>query len=78
MLNKDGVIAVISFHSLEDRIVKNYFKELAEEKVIKGLPTLPQEMPMRYGEKKSYKPTKKEIAENSRSASAILRTLIKN
>lgn len=78
LLKKDGVIAIISFHSLEDTIVKNYFKELAEEKVIKGLPTLPKQMPMRYGKKKSYKPTNKEISNNSRARSAILRVLIKN
>lgn len=78
LLNKDGVIAIISFHSLEDRIVKNFFKEMAEEKVIRGLPTLPQQMPMRYSSRKSFKPTQKEIKENSRAASAILRVAIKN
>lgn len=78
MLNKEGRIVVISFHSLEDKIVKNYFKGLAEEKIIKGLPTLPKQMPMRYGKKKSYKPTKEEIETNKRAASAILRVLIKN
>lgn len=78
LLKKDGVVSIITFHSLEDKIVKNYFKELAEEKVIKGLPTLPKQMPMRYGKKKSYKPTNKEISNNTRSKSAILRVLIKN
>ncbi len=78
LLNDNGVIAVISFHSLEDRIVKNFFKELCEEKIIKGVPLLPKKMPMRYGKKKAVKPTPMELKENSRSRSAILRVAIKN
>ena len=78
LLNKDGVIAVISFHSLEDKVVKTYFKKLCEEKVIKGLPTLPKDMPMRYGKKKAIKPSVKEKKENPRANSAILRVAIKN
>lgn len=78
LLNKDGVVAVISFHSLEDKIVKSYFKEMCEEKVIRGLPTLPEEMPMRYGKRKSYKPSKEETNINPRARSAILRVAIKN
>lgn len=78
LLNKDGVIAVISFHSLEDKVVKNFLRNLCEEKVIKGLPTLPKNMPMRYGKRKTYKPTVKEKKENPRANSAILRVAIKN
>lgn len=78
LLNKDGVIAVISFHSLEDKVVKNFFRDLCEEKVIRGLPTLPKKMPMRYGNKKVYKPTSNEKKENPRANSAILRVAIKN
>jgi len=36
-LRKEGIIAVISFHSIEDRIIKNKFKELAKEKKIELL-----------------------------------------
>ncbi len=76
MLRKDGVIAVITFHSLEDKIVKETFKTLCEEPYLK-VPTLPKEMPFRYYKKK-ITPSKDEINNNPRSKSAILRAIIKN
>lgn len=78
MLNKDGVIAAITFHSLEDRIVKHFFKEHVEEKVIPGLPTLPKEMPLRYYNRKPILPSKEEMEHNTRSKSAKLRVVVKN
>ncbi len=76
MLRKGGVIAVITFHSLEDKIVKETFKNLCEEPFLK-VPTLPKEMPFRYYKKK-ITPSKDEIENNPRSKSAILRAIIKN
>jgi len=65
ILNKNGRISVISFHSLEDRIVKKFFLE--KQKSGEGV--------LLY---KSYiAPTDTEIIQNPRSASAKLRTLIK-
>ena len=32
ILNKDGILAVVTFHSLEDKIVKYFFKSLSEKK----------------------------------------------
>ena len=75
-LAKDGVIAVISFHSLEDRIIKN---SIASRE--KGC-TCPREFPvcvcgfkqtLRSLTKKPILPSEKELAENPRSRSAKLR-----
>jgi 16S rRNA (cytosine1402-N4)-methyltransferase len=65
VLNKEGRIAVISFHSLEDRIVKQYFKKLAEEDGAQILT------------KRPIIATKDEIAMNPRSRSAKLRIIQK-
>jgi 16S rRNA (cytosine1402-N4)-methyltransferase len=65
VLKKNGYIAVISYHSLEDTIVKQYFKKL--EKDEKG---------MRIN-KKIIIPTDTEIKENPKSRSAKLRILKK-
>ena len=66
VLSPGGRLAVISFHSLEDRIVKQYFKKLKEEE--KG--TLVT--------KKAIIPTKEETKENPRARSAKLRIIQKN
>ncbi|MFA5719600.1 MAG: 16S rRNA (cytosine(1402)-N(4))-methyltransferase RsmH [Acholeplasmataceae bacterium] len=76
MLNKEGVLAVITFHSLEDRLVKETFKELCEEPFL-NVPTLPKEMPFKYYRKK-ITPSIDELNHNPRSKSAILRAVIKN
>lgn len=69
VLKKGGRIAVISFHSLEDRIVKNFFKELEE----KG----EAEYPLATG-KKPITATEEEIEKNRKSRSAKLRVIKKN
>ena len=78
MLNKEGRICVISFHSLEDRIVKNIFKENSEVlDIFKGLPDIPEEYraKIRLVNRKPILPTEEEIKENSRSKSAKLRVI---
>ncbi len=75
-LNKDGRIAIITFHSLEDRIVKIKFKELQDPC------TCPKELPMcvcgktpiiKLISKKPIEPSLEEKDLNSRSKSAKLR-----
>jgi len=61
ILDKDGRIAVVSYHSLEDRLVKKFYKEKEKEGVLKIIT------------KKPITPTKVEILNNRRSRSAKLR-----
>ncbi len=72
-----GRIAVITFHSLEDRIIKNIFDHLTGYSSSKSRyePTTESEMkyPFFYPDKKFYKPDQNEIKENPRSRSAKLR-----
>lgn len=76
LLNKDGRIAVITFHSLEDRIVKNIFKEYSQTKEMPpGLPIIPEEFQpiLTTVTRKPVLPSEEEIQQNNRSRSAKLR-----
>jgi 16S rRNA (cytosine1402-N4)-methyltransferase len=77
-LKPGGLLAVISFHSLEDRIVKQFMQRLSSVSVPRGLPLTESQMPKPYAEVLSrVKPSVKEIKENPRSRSAILRVIRK-
>ena len=76
MLSKGGRICVITFHSLEDRLVKQIFKKYSEvDDVLKGMIDIPDEYKpkIKIINKKPILPTDEEINENSRSHSAKLR-----
>ena len=79
VLKKDGVIGVVTFHSLEDKIVKYFFKSLSENKsVSRYVPKLDQIEPLfRMIKKKPITPSSKELKENAPSRSAKLRYIIK-
>ncbi len=80
LLNDNGRLCIITFHSLEDRIVKHFFKECQDPCIC------PSDFPkcvcgrVSKGEiltRKPILPTDKELEENSRSASAKLRIFMR-
>ncbi len=79
LLGPKGRCAVITFHSLEDRIVKEMFNEVSKmPKVNKRIPILPSEMetpPYRCVNKKPFIANEEEMKENRRAHSAKLRVL---
>jgi 16S rRNA (cytosine1402-N4)-methyltransferase len=79
VLKKDGILAVVTFHSLEDKIVKHFFKSLSENKSIsRYVPKLEQPKTLfRMINKKPIIPSLKELKENTPSRSAKLRYVIK-
>ena len=78
MLNVGGRVAVITFHSLEDRIVKNIFKEKCKiDDKVKGLPEIPNEyLPdFKLVSNKAIVPNEEEIKNNPRARSSKLRVI---
>tara|TARA_B100000401_G_scaffold436888_1_gene381256 strand:+ start:905 stop:1915 length:1011 start_codon:yes stop_codon:yes gene_type:complete len=79
VLDKDGILAVVTFHSLEDKIVKYFFKSLSENKSIsRYMPKMEQsDILFKNISKKPIIPSVKELKENIPSRSAKLRYVIK-
>jgi 16S rRNA (cytosine1402-N4)-methyltransferase len=75
ILKPGGRMAVVSFHSLEDKLVKSFFREKAGERgVSRYAPAVESAAPVfRLQTRKAVKPSAEEIAENPRSRSARLR-----
>ena len=72
-LNVNGRIAVLSYHSLEDRIVKQSFIKAMGSRIPDGLPIMPGPDNLVLLTRGAETPTDLEIAENPRAASAKLR-----
>ena len=78
ILNIGGRLAVITFHSLEDKIIKNIFKEKTHiDDMVKGLPNIPEEYMSNYRlvNNKAIAPSDTELENNNRSRSAKLRVI---
>lgn len=77
LLKPNGILVVITFHSLEDRIVKRLFKKVTTFDLPKGIPFVPENMKLEYElvNTKVILPSKEELNENNRSHSAKLRSI---
>ena len=78
MLNVGGRVAVITFHSLEDKIVKKLFKKVSEtDPKLKGLPNIPDKYLPDYKlvVNKAIIPSEEELQNNNRARSAKLRVI---
>ena len=76
LLDINGRICVITFHSLEDKICKDIFKSVSDiDKNMKNLPIIPEEYLPKYKIIANIKPSKEELEENPRARSAKLRVI---
>ncbi len=79
LLNSEGRLVVVSFHSLEDRIIKNFIKKHSQQESInRHLPiNNEKKLSLKVGNKKFIKCTEQEYETNPRSRSAKLRMATK-
>lgn len=76
IVNVGGRVAVITFHSLEDKIVKKIFTNVTKvDSNLKGLPVIPEKYLPSFKSICNLEPSKKELEENNRSRSARLRVV---
>ena len=76
LLNVGGRLVVITFHSLEDKIVSNVFKKLCfDDESTKKLPFVPDELKAKAKMIVKLTPSEEEISENNRSRSSKLRVI---
>lgn len=75
LLALDGRISVITFHSLEDRLTKQLFKEASRVELPKGLPFVPDDLKpiLEVVSRKPILPSQEELERNNRAHSAKLR-----
>lgn len=78
LLREGGRLAVVSFHSLEDRIVKRFLKEASESASGSRHMPLPETRPPLFTDvAKAVKPSGAEIARNPRARSSVLRSAVR-
>ena len=76
LISVGGRVCVITFHSLEDKICKNIFKEYScVDKSISKLPIIPEEYEPKFKVIATITPSSQELEENNRSRSAKLRVI---
>lgn len=75
-----GRLAVLAYHSGEDRLVKRAFAAASSDQVPAGVPAVPQAYQARFTllTRGAERPTAEEISDNSRAASARLRAISRN
>jgi 16S rRNA (cytosine1402-N4)-methyltransferase len=81
LLAPGGRLAVVSFHSLEDRIVKNFIRDRSTaDKLPRGVPVRARDLPtpQLHAIGKAIKPAEAEVRRNPRARSAVLRIAEKN
>jgi 16S rRNA (cytosine1402-N4)-methyltransferase len=78
MLNTNGRICVITFHSLEDKICKQIYTNVSKiDDALKDLPVIPEEYQKDFKVIKTFKPSENELEINNRARSSKLRVIEK-
>ncbi len=78
MLGEGGRLAVVSFHSLEDRIVKQFLRRASTQATGSRHLPLPENRPALYRDlAKAVRPSEAEIARNPRARSSVLRAAVR-